>query len=127
MMNSTLTIPPATLVQEQQAEQLGARAKPGQQPLTDAKRKELKKISQDFESLFVGMMLKSMRATVPEDKLTGGGRAEETYRSLLDQEYATAASKRGGVGIASMVEKELLRRYEGQPVPSNRPTSGENQ
>lgn len=127
MMNSALTIPPATLVQEQQAEHLGARAKLGQQPLTDAKRKELKKISQDFESLFVGMMLKSMRATVPEDKLAGGGRAEETYRSLLDQEYATAASKRGGVGIATMVEKELLRRYEGPPAPAQRITQGDEQ
>jgi flagellar protein FlgJ len=58
------------------------------------------------------MMLKSMRATVPEDKLTGGGKAEETYRSLLDQEYATAAAKRGGTSsIAAMVEKELLKRY----------------
>ncbi|MGB4598896.1 MAG: rod-binding protein [Trichlorobacter sp.] len=127
MMNSTLTIAPATLVQEHQAEQLGARAKLGQEPLTDAKRKELKKISQDFESLFVGMMLKSMRATVPEDTLTGGGRAEETYRSLLDQEYATAATRRGGVGIASMVEQELLRRYEGPPVPTKRTTLGDEQ
>ncbi len=127
MMNSTLTIAPATLVQEHQAEQPGARAKLGQEPLTDAKRKELKKISQDFESLFVGMMLKSMRATVPEDTLTGGGRAEETYRSLLDQEYATAATRRGGVGIASMVEQELLRRYEGPPVPTKRTTLGDEQ
>lgn len=127
MMNSQLTIAPATLIQEQKAEQLGTRVKPGGEPLTDAKRKELKKISQDFESLFVGMMLKSMRSTVPEGTLTGGGRAEETYRSMLDQEYATAASRRGGVGIASMVEKELLRRYEGPPVPIKRTTLGDEQ
>ena len=68
-----------------------------------------------------------MRATVPEDTLTGGGRAEETYWSLLDQEYATAASRRGGVGIASMVEKELLRRYEGPPVPIKSTTLGDEQ
>lgn len=122
MMNSELTIAPTTLIQEQQAEQLGAKARAGKEQLTDAKRKELKKISQDFESLFVGMMLKSMRATVPEDTLTGGGRAEETYRSLLDQEYATAASRRGGIGIASMVEKELLRHYQvPQQISASKP------
>lgn len=120
MMNSELTIAPTTLVQGQRAEQLEARARGGHEPLSDARRKELKKISQDFESLFVNMMLKSMRATVPEDKLTGGGRAEETFRSLLDQEYATVAARRGGIGIATMVEKELLRRYEGAP-PTVRP------
>lgn len=126
MMNSELTIAPMTLLQEQQAEQLGNKSRVGSGQLSDAKRKELKKISQDFESLFVGMMLKSMRATVPEDKLTGGGRAEETFRSLLDQEYSTAAARRGGIGIAAMVEKELLRRYEGVPQAVRPTATGED-
>lgn len=118
MMKSTLTIAPDLAIQDQKAEQLAARAKAGREPLTESKRKELKKISQDFEAMFNGMMLKAMRSTVPEDKVTGGGKAEETYRFLLDQEYANAASRNSGPGgLASMVEKELLRRYEGpQPL-----------
>jgi len=127
MMESTLTIAPDLLVQDRQAEQLATRAKATNDQLTDARRKQLKKISQDFESLFTGMMLKSMRATVPEDKLTGGGKAEETYRYLLDQEYATAAAKRGGANsIASMVEKELLKRYA-VPVKPTTATPSEEQ
>jgi flagellar protein FlgJ len=127
MMDSTLTIAPDLLVQNQKAEELGARAKVSPKELTDAERKKLKKISQDFESLFTGMMLKSMRATVPEDKLTGGGKAEETYRSMLDQEYAAAAAKRGGAGsIATMVEKELLKRYA-VPTRMNYGTKSEEQ
>jgi len=126
MTNSELSIAPMVLVQEQQAEQLGAKSRVGSGQLSDARRNELKKISQDFESLFVGMMLKSMRATVPENKLTGGGRAEETFRSMLDQEYATAAARRGGIGIASMVEKELLRRYEGTPQAAQIRSVGED-
>jgi flagellar protein FlgJ len=126
-MDSTLTIAPDLLVQNQKAEQLGARAEVNGEQLTDAKRKQLKKISQDFESLFTGMMLKSMRATVSEDKLTGGGKAEETYRSMLDQEYATVASKQGGAnGIAAMVEKELLKRYA-VPARENSGTTREEQ
>ena len=112
MMNTNLQIAPDHLLQEHKAEQLGRQAASRGKQLTDAERNKLKKISQDFESLFVGMMLKSMRDTVPEDKLTGGGRAEETYRYLLDQEYATMAARRGGANsIAAMVEKELLRQY----------------
>ena len=113
MMTTPVTIAPDLLQQQQTAEQLEARTvKRAGEQLTEAKRKQLKKISQDFESLFTGMMLKSMRATVAEDKLTGGGKAEENYRFLLDQEYATIASKNSGSrGIAAMVEKELIKRY----------------
>lgn len=112
MMNTNLQIAPDHLLQEQKAEQLGRQAAARGKQLTDTERNKLKKISQDFEALFVGMMLKSMRDTVPEDKLTGGGRAEETYRYLLDQEYATQAARRGGANsISAMVEKELLKQY----------------
>jgi len=127
-MDSSLTIAPDLLMQDNKAEQLGSRANVRGEQLTDAKRKQLKKISQDFEAMFTGMMLKSMRETVAEDKLTGGGKAEETYRYMLDQEYAAAASKRGGPNsLASMVEKELLKRYA---VPTQKKvvvTTGEEQ
>lgn len=78
--------------------------------LSERQRLQAKKVAQDFEGLFVGMMMKSMRSTVPEDKLTGGGHGEEVYRSMLDQEYATAAVKRGGFGLAKQVEKEIIRQ-----------------
>lgn len=126
MTNSPVTIAPDLLMQDQKTEQLASKAKTGREPLSDAKRKELKKISKDFEAMFTGMMLKGMRATVPESKLTGGGKAEETYRYLLDQEYANAAAQRGGAGsLASMVEKELLKRYEGPPSIPGIAKSGE--
>ncbi len=121
-MDNNLSIAPDLLVQDKKAEQLASSAKGRGEILTETRRKELKKISQDFEALFTGMMLKSMRETVPEDKLTGGGKAEETYRYMLDQEYAAAAAKRGGANsIASMVEKELLKRYS---TPTSPKTNG---
>lgn len=70
---------------------------------------QVKKVAQQFEAMFLGMMLKSMRETVKEDKLTGGGHGEETFRSLLDQEYAQAAVQSGGIGLAAFIEKELSR------------------
>lgn len=59
--------------------------------------------------MFIGMMMKSMRDTVGKEKLTGGGHGEETFRSLLDQEYAAAAVRGGGIGLAKVIEKELTR------------------
>lgn len=123
MMNTNLQITPDHLLQEQKSEQLGRQAASRGKQLNEAERSKLKKISQDFEALFIGMMLKSMRDTVPEDKLTGGGKAEETYRYLLDQEYATQAARRGGANsIAAMVEKELLKQYA---VPTKKNTGTE--
>lgn len=78
--------------------------------LDDKQRQKLKKISQDFEGLFIGMMMKSMRETVGKDQLTGGGHGEDVYMSMLDQEYVAAAAKRGGLGLAKQIEKELVRQ-----------------
>lgn len=69
----------------------------------------LKQVSREFEALFVGMMLKSMRSTVGTDSLTGGGRGEEVYRSLLDQEYAMEIARGGGLGLGTMLEEQLAR------------------
>lgn len=79
--------------------------------LSQKQRLQAKKVSQDFEALVVGMMLKSMRDTVGKDKLTGGGHGEDVYRSMLDQEYAAAAVKRGGgMGLAKIIEKDIIRQ-----------------
>lgn len=85
--------------------------------LTDKQRQQAKKVSQDFEALFVGMMMKSMRETVGKDKLTGGGHGEDVYRSMLDQEYAAASVKRGGgLGIARIIEKDIIRQESRKTV-----------
>ena len=86
--------------------------------LTEKQRQQAKKVSQDFEALFVGMMMKSMRSTVGKDTLTGGGHGEEVYRSLLDQEYANASVKRGGgLGLAKVLEKDIIRQESRKVAP----------
>jgi flagellar protein FlgJ len=100
------------------ARQLQRTASNGGAGLTEKQRQQAKKVSQDFEALFVGMMMKSMRATVGKDKLTGGGHGDEVYRSMLDQEYANASVKRGGgLGIAKIVEKDIIRQESRKVAP----------
>ena len=94
--------------------QLPALSGSGRQGATPA---AAKKVAREFEAMFVTMMLKSMRDTVGKDQLTGGGHGEETFRSLLDQEYATAATQGGGIGLAKMIEKELVRSNPQAAVP----------
>ena len=86
--------------------------------LTDKQRQQAKKVSQDFEALFVGMMMKSMRETVGKEKLTDGGHGEEVYRSMLDQEYAAASVKQGGgLGLAKIIEKDIIRQESRRQAP----------
>jgi len=86
--------------------------------LTEKQRQLAKKVSQDFEGLLVGMMVKSMRATVGKDTLTSGGHGEDVYRSMLDQQYADASVKRGGgLGIAKILERDIIRQESRKVAP----------
>lgn len=81
--------------------------KPGAE-LDEKTRTSARKVAREFEAVFTGFMLKSMRETVGKDSLTGGGRGEEVYRSLLDQEYALTVAKQGSLGLANVIEKQIL-------------------
>lgn len=82
--------------------------------VADKESAAVKKAAREFEAMFVGMMLKSMRSTVGKDTLTGGGQGEEIYRSLLDQEFAAAAAKSGALGVAATIENHLVRQEKGE-------------
>jgi flagellar protein FlgJ len=115
-ISKTTTIPDLSDSAALKARQLQRQIKDGA-GLSEKQRLQAKKVSQDFEALIVGMMMKSMRETVGKDKLTGGGHGEEVYRSMLDQEYATASVKRGGgLGLAKMIEKDIIRQESAKIV-----------
>ena len=69
---------------------------------------KIKKLSKEFESLFLDVVLKSMRNTVQKSGLIDGGHAENLYQSMLDSEYAKVMSEQGNNGLAEMIEKQLL-------------------
>ena len=98
----------------------------------------LEAVAAQFESLFVQLMLKSMR-----DATTRGGLFEshqlETYEQMHDQQLALDLSGRGGIGLARVLVEQLrssgsdrgadaaeaapgrdLQRYLAAPVPTRR-------
>jgi Rod binding domain-containing protein len=68
----------------------------------------IKKLSEDFEAIFVEIMLKSMRETVDKSKLTDGGNGEQIFQTMLDSEYAKILASQRSSGIADSIEKHLL-------------------
>jgi peptidoglycan hydrolase FlgJ len=75
----------------------------------DGKMKQLSELSEDFESIFVNIMLKTMRESVQKSELTTGGPGEDVFSSMLDQEYARVISSDRNSGIADSIEKDMQK------------------
>ncbi len=67
------------------------------------------KVAQDFESIFLGMMLKSMRAAVPEGDLMDSGQGGKVFEEMLDGEYAKIMSKQGMSELAKNLAGEMMK------------------
>lgn len=72
----------------------------------------LRKVAREFESMFLNQMLEHMSAGIKTDGPFGGGQGEAMFRSLLNQQYATGISARGGLGIADAVYRQMLAMQE---------------
>ncbi len=76
---------------------------------TKTKEAELKKACQDFESLFINFMFKSMRKTVPDGGLIKKGRGEKIYRDMMDMEVSSQLSKGDGIGLSESLYRQLKK------------------
>lgn len=69
---------------------------------------EIKKLSEEFEAIFLEIVLKSMRESVPKSKLIDGGNGEEIFRSMLDSEYAKSLASQRSTGLADSIQSHLM-------------------
>ena len=84
-------------------------------PVADAKLTPVQKAavahlhaaSQQFEGVFVGMMLKEMRSTVGDDSMFGKSPATDMFNSMLDDQRAQSMAQTGALGIGKIVEAQL--------------------
>ncbi|MFT9495702.1 rod-binding protein [Anaerosolibacter sp.] len=74
--------------------------------------KKLMQACKDLESVFVNMMFKNMRATVPSDGFIEKSFGRETFESMLDEEIAKTIGKGQGVGLAQQMYKQLSRNIK---------------
>lgn len=68
--------------------------------------------AEEFEQVYLNTMMSQMFAGVGSDPLTGGGHAEEQWRSLQIDQYAGLVTKAGGLGVSDAVYGEMLRLQE---------------
>jgi Rod binding domain-containing protein len=72
-------------------------------------RAQAEQIAQQFERMFITEMLQPMFSGIETDGPFGGGQGEDVFRPMLLDQYADAVAKGGGIGIADVVLKEILR------------------
>lgn len=68
----------------------------------------LKSVVQQFEGIFLGMMLKSMREATPQEGLFDSEQSK-LYTQLFDQQLAQKMASGKGIGLADMMVKQLSR------------------
>ncbi len=88
---------------------------------TVAESRKLEKAAQDFEGIFLGILLKSMRGTVESGGLFKEGTDSQIYRDMFDQEIARGLAKGGGIGLAKIIvqSQERLRDAKASSSPSS--------
>jgi flagellar protein FlgJ len=74
----------------------------------DGQKQALKQAAHQFEAVFMNMLMKSMRDSLPKDGALDSD-TSRTYTSMLDQQMAQKLSDKG-VGLADMIVKQLDKR-----------------
>jgi hypothetical protein len=71
--------------------------------------KHLHETAQQFESLFVNMLFKSMREAAPQTSITGDKQspAETTFTEMLDEKRSESMAQTGAFGLAKVLEDQL--------------------
>ncbi len=79
----------------------------------------VKGAAQQFEAMFINMMMKSMRAATPQDGMLDS-ETSKTFTTMLDQQMSQNMAKRG-VGLAAMLVKQLTQKSDLQALAIGAP------
>lgn len=69
----------------------------------------LRETAQQFEALFLQMMMKSMRESIEKSDLLNSSHTE-TYEAMFDREVSLAMARRNAVGLADMLVQAQERQ-----------------
>ncbi len=87
------------------------KTEPAAPPLTPEQQGALKRLHQaatQLEGVFLNMLFKAMRDTVPKQSIFGKeSSAEGTFQGMLDQKQADTMAQSGSFGVARVLEAQL--------------------
>ncbi|MBK8157260.1 MAG: rod-binding protein [Rhodospirillaceae bacterium] len=72
------------------------------------------KVAEDFEAFFAGLVFDEISSDIEPDPITGGAEGEAMFKSLLNQEFGKSVARTHALGIADVVQRQLLQYQEVQ-------------
>jgi flagellar protein FlgJ len=84
---------------------------------------KIRQQAEEFEGVFLNLLVKEMFATAKSDNGFGGGFGEETWRSMQSEQLAATMAQGGGLGIADQILGDMIALQEANQN-SNPRTSG---
>ena len=74
---------------------------------------KLHKQAVELEGVFLNTLMKEMFSSIDTSENSfGGGFAEETWRGMQSEQFASALAEKGGIGLADQLMSDLLRMQE---------------
>ena len=68
----------------------------------------LRETAEQFEAYFLQQMMQAMRKTIDKSEMVDQGNVE-MYEDLMDKEISLQMVKRGGIGLADMLEQQMQK------------------
>lgn len=68
------------------------------------------KALKELEGLFLHLLMKEMRKTVPENGLFGKSPAQQMFQEMLDEVYAQKMADSGQLGLAKLLEAQIRQQ-----------------
>lgn len=85
----------------------------------DKSRQELRKATDEFEEIFVTMMLKEMFKNLGKTGFLDGGKHEEMFRDMLLQERAKDLAKHAKFGLGDQMFQQFQKVLTSKSLPPN--------
>lgn len=99
------------IIEMSDAKEAGAKEFPGSAVArkTLPENPAVRKVAQQFESIFINQMVGAMRKTVSKDSFVPESHAEKVYQGMLDSEYSQRMAESGQFGLSQLIYEHLLR------------------
>lgn len=73
---------------------------------------KLRQQAEELEGVFLNTLMKEMFSGIDAKGDFGGGFAEETWRGMQSEHFASAMAEAGGIGLADQLMADLLHLQE---------------
>jgi murein DD-endopeptidase MepM/ murein hydrolase activator NlpD len=98
-------------------------------PAAPADRKSVEEVAREFEAMLLAQMIRQLRETFAasegdEEGREGLGLGDQTMTETIDVELARELSKAGGIGLAEVLGRSMMRATPGMAAPAQPAPAG---